>query len=417
MSAIHELTISTLGHQGDGLAPFENGFVSIPFTLADEVVRAEIIPQKEHLYGKVMDILNPSPDRRAAPCPYFGSCGGCRLQHMQPSIYANWKLNTVNHLLEKNGFSVRAEKCFVTPPASRRRASFTAQKNKDGVHIGFHARDSHTLININSCAVLKPQLVALIEPLREVLNPILVIGQSLTIFATVLNGAVELVLSGINLTAEHTKFLIGWAADHNIARLYSAADDNAQHHVLLMQTPLVGHYGTHDVTLPPSAFMQASDEAEVAMLAMIKPVFKKIKNCADLFCGTGLFALNIYEPTKTVLAVDVDGAAIDSLHHAAQNLRGFKTQRRNLFRDPLKAIELKHVDGICLDPPRAGAKEQIFEIIRSKVSTIAYVSCNPVTLMRDARALVQGGFKLNSIEVFDQFLWSHHIECIGLFSR
>lgn len=417
MSALHELTITTIGNQGDGLAQLENNFVSVPFTLAGEVVRAEITPQKEHLYGKLADIIKPSPDRTTPPCPHFGACGGCRLQHMQHDAYANWKLNAINHLLEKNNFTVRAQQCFVTPRASRRRASFAAQKHQGGVEIGFHARDSHMLVNIQSCAVLKPQLAALFEPLRQILNHILETGQSLTIHATILNGALEIVFSGVTLNAEHTTSLIRWAADNTIARLYSKVDENAPNQVLLLQTHLTGHYGNHDVIIPPHAFLQASDEAEAAMLACIKPVFQKAKNCADLFCGTGLFALNIYDTPKTMLAVDVDGAAIDSLNHASQNLRGFKTERRNLFRDPLKAIELKNIDALCLDPPRAGAKEQIAEIAKSKVQTVAYVSCNPATFVRDARVLVNNGFKFNNIEVFDQFLWSHHIECIGLFSR
>ncbi|NDE91167.1 MAG: hypothetical protein EB059_08560, partial [Alphaproteobacteria bacterium] len=232
-----------------------------------------------------------------------------------------------------------------------------------------------------------------------------------------LNGAIELALSGINFNAQQQQTLISWGAEHKLARLYSQMDENAETSVLLDQTALTGHYGAISVPLPPHAFMQASDEAEHAMLASLKPVFEKAKNAADLFCGTGLFALNLYAKNKTMLAVDVDGNAIRALSAATQNLRGFKTERRNLFRDPLKAIELSHFDTVCLDPPRAGAKEQAAELACSKVAHIAYVSCNPATFMRDARILTQGGYTLTQVHVFDQFLWSHHIELIGMFSR
>lgn len=417
MSSTATLTISHIGHQGDGLATTDQGAVSVPFTLAGEEIRAEITSTKDFLQGRLVEVLKPSPARTTPPCPAFGTCGGCRMQHMNDDTYRDWKRDVVNHLLEKNGFAARVESVFITPPASRRRVTFAVKKEANGTQIGFHMRESHTLVDIRACPVLKPQLAALIEPLRTILNTVLETGQQLAVHATLLNGAIEIVLSGISFNPAHIQQLISWGAAHGLARLYARSDENAECSVLLEQTALRGHYGGHDVTLPPNAFMQASDEAEAAMLSCIKPHFEKSKSIVDLFCGTGLFALNLYSKTKTMQAVDVDGAAINALQSTAQTLRGFTTQRRNLFREPLKAIELKNADAVCLDPPRAGAKEQAAELARSKVQSIAYVSCNPTTFMRDARMLTQGGYTLTNIHVFDQFLWSHHIELIALFSR
>ncbi len=417
MSKIADLTISHIGHQGDGLGATDAGAVSVPFTLAGEEVRAEITALKDYLQGRLLEVLKPSSARVTPPCPVFGTCGGCRLQHMNDNTYRDWKRDVVNHLLEKNGFAARAESVFVTPPASRRRVAFTVKKEQAGTQIGFHMRESHALVDIHACPVLKPQLAALIEPLRNILSTVLETGQQLAVHATILNGAIEVVLSGASFHAEHTQQLISWGAEHGLARLYVRSDENAECNVLLEQTTLRGHYGEYNVTLPANAFMQASDEAEAAMLSCIKPHFDKSKNIVDLFCGTGLFALSLYSKTKSMLAIDVDGAAINALQSTSQTLRGFTTQRRNLFREPLKAIELKNADAVCLDPPRAGAKEQAAELARSKVQTIAYVSCNPTTFMRDARILAGGGYKLTNIHVFDQFLWSHHIELIALFSR
>lgn len=417
MSNLRDLTISHIGNEGDGLAQTNDGLVDVPFTLAGEAIRAEITQFKGHLHGKLVEVLTPSPARTTPPCPVFGECGGCRLQHMNDNAYRDWKRDAVNHLLEKNGFAARVESVFVTPPASRRRVTFAVKKENDKTHIGFHKRESHELVNIDACMVLKPQLVTLIESLRTILGTVLHNGQSLSVHATVLNGAIEVALSGASLNADQTKELISWGAAQQLAQLFTRADDNAENQLLLGQAALCGRYGDVDVALPPVAFMQASDEAEAAMLSCIKPLFEKSKSIVDLFCGTGLFALNVYTKQKIVLAVDVDGAAISALQTVSQNLSGFTAQRRNLFRDPLKAIELKNADAVCLDPPRAGAKEQATELARSKVQRIAYVSCNPATFMRDARILVQGGYKLTNIHAFDQFLWSHHIELIGLFSR
>ncbi len=411
------LTISHIGNQGDGLAQTEQGMVDIPFTMQGEEVIAELTQYKEHMHGKLIELLKPSPSRITPPCSAFGQCGGCRMQHLNVTSYHEWKLSVVNHLLEKNGFAVSAEHLFMTPPASRRRATFVAVKNNSGLHLGFHKRESHDVVSIDDCTVLRPKLTALIQPLREALTYTLHMGDVISIHATILNGIIELVFSGKSFSDSHMQHLIRWAAKHGVARLFTKPDENAQNQLLLSQTTLTAHYGDVDITLPPAAFMQASDEAEVAMLECIKPFFETSKHIADLFSGTGLFALSLYDKSKTMLAVDIDGAAIDALHTSTQNLRGFKTIRRNLFREPLKAIELKTVNAICLDPPRAGAKEQIMEIPRSKVGRVAYVSCNPATFMRDARILTDGGFKLTKVEVFDQFLWSHHIELIGFFNR
>ena len=411
------LTISHIGNQGDGLAKTEQGMVNIPFTIPGEEVIAELTQHNRHLQGGVIELVKPSPSRITPPCSAFEQCGGCRLQHLNAASYREWKLGTVNHLLEKNGLTVKADDLFVTPPATRRRVTFAAVKNNLGLQLGFHKRESHDVVSIDDCTVLRPELTVLIQPLRDALTHTLHVGDAISVHATALKGVIELVLSGKSSSDSHTQHLISWAAKHGVARLFIKPDENAQNQLLLSQATLIAHYGNVDITLPPAAFMQASDEAEAAMLKCIKPFFQTSKNIADLFCGTGLFALNLYDKSKTMLAVDIDGGAINALHSSTQNLRGFKTMRRNLFREPLKAIELKTVDAICLDPPRAGAKEQSIEIARSKVSSSAYVSCNPATFMRDARILTDGGFKLTKVEVFDQFLWSHHIELIGFFTR
>lgn len=417
MSSAQRVIISRLGNQGDGLATTADGPIDVPFALPGEEITVNVVHGKDHSSGKLVEILKPSSARVSPPCSSFGTCGGCRLQHMNDAAAREWKLGVINHLLEKSNFSIKAETLFVTPPASRRRVTFTAIRDASDIRLGFHMRQSHEIISIRTCHVIRPELAALIEPLRAILMTLLTSGQELSIHATVLNGLIEIVLSGMVFSQAQTQQLISWAATNNIAQLYTKVDENAEYQVLLSQTPLIAHYGKHEVILPPAAFMQASDEAEINMLATIIPYFKSSKHIADLFCGTGLFALNLYDKNKTILSADADGAAIGALQVSTLNLKGFKTERRNLFREPYKAIELKTIDGICLDPPRAGAKEQCVEIARSKVLRIAYVSCNPVTFMRDARILTDGGYKLTHIHVIDQFLWSQHIELIGLFSR
>lgn len=421
MPDIAEITITHIGHQGDGLGQLQSlgqdKPIAIPLTLPGEIVRAEIQAGKEPLQGRILEITAPSPQRAIPPCPVFGICGGCRLQHMKQDAYREWKRGMVNHLLAKSGFFVRVEDIFFTPPASRRRASLVAKKEDGKMLLGFHARESHAVVSVEHCAVLKPQLSSLLPALRDILGTVLDDGQSLTAHITLLRGAIEIVLSGHRFSDTQSEKLTLWASAQNITRLYTRIDENSENRILLSRHTFTARYGEHEVELPPHAFMQASDEAEAAMVAFVKPMLAGARHIADLFCGTGLFALSVHDKNKTMLAVDADGTAIHLLHHATQNLRGFKTMRRNLFREPLKAIELKTLDALCLDPPRAGAKEQCAEIVRTKIKTVVYVSCNSATFLRDAKILEGGGYTLKTVRAFDQFLWSQHVELIGLFVR
>ena len=119
-------------------------------------------------------------------------------------------------------------------------------------------------------------------------------------------------------------------------------------------------------------------------------------------------------------AVEFDAPAVAALDHAARHAQGLKPvsiERRDLVRRPMQPMDLKSFDGLCFDPPRAGADQQCREIVNSKVQKVAAVSCNPVTLARDLKILIDGGFKLKSVTPIDQFLWSSHVEAVALLER
>jgi len=177
--------------------------------------------------------------------------------------------------------------------------------------------------------------------------------------------------------------------------------------------------GPATVALPPGAFLQATPESEAAMTAVVAEAVKGATKVADLFCGVGTFSFRLAE-TASVYAADASAPAVRALSSAmgtAPGLKGIKAEARDLSRRPMLAMEMKALDAVVFDPPRAGALEQSREIASSKVSRVVAVSCNPTTFARDARILADAGFKLETVKPIDQFLWSPHIELVGVFSR
>ena len=173
------------------------------------------------------------------------------------------------------------------------------------------------------------------------------------------------------------------------------------------------------VSLPPGAFLQATPQAEAAMAAFVADSAAGATRIADLFCGVGTFTFRLAEIAQ-VHAADVAPEAIRALSAAlaaAPGLHGVTAEARDLVRRPVIDEELKKTDVAVFDPPRAGAFEQTAELARSSVARVIGVSCNPATFARDARSLIDAGFTLDRVLPVDQFLWSPHIELVGVFSR
>jgi 23S rRNA (uracil1939-C5)-methyltransferase len=186
----------------------------------------------------------------------------------------------------------------------------------------------------------------------------------------------------------------------------------------LARLPVV-RLGPATVGLPPGAFLQATPQAEAAMAAFVGEQSAGAGRIVDLYCGVGTFTFKLAEVGQ-VHAADSSREAVQALTSAlagAPGLHGVTAEARDLVRRPVLAEELKKTDLVVFDPPRAGAAEQAAEIARSKVARVIGVSCNPATFARDAHTLVDAGFRLDRVLPVDQFLWSPHIELVGVFSR
>jgi len=402
--------IERLGAQGDGIARTQSGPVYIRYALPGETVTAARAGDRADLIA----VVKPSPRRVEPPCRHFGACGGCALQHLDPEAYNAWKRAKVVDALKGAGIDAPVAAIVPCAAGTRRRLTFAGRRTAAGMLLGYHEALSHRIVDIVECPIARPEIVAKLGALRG-LAAILATGPEpfrMTVTATA---------SGLDIACEETGRLadatrlaaIDFVRRAGFARLCVGGE------VIVAARPPVVMFGAVAVEPPPGAFLQATAEAEEAMAARVAGHLAGAKRVADLFCGSGTFALRL-AARASVHAVESDAAPLAALDRAARlagGLRQVTAERRDLFRRPLIARELERFDGLVFDPPRAGAQGQSRQIARSDVPRVAAVSCNPATLARDLAILVAGGYRVASVTPIDQFLWSGHVEAVALLEK
>ncbi|WP_417597644.1 class I SAM-dependent RNA methyltransferase [Pararhodobacter oceanensis] len=358
-------------------------------------------------------ILEPSPQRVAAPCRHYKACGGCALMHASDAFVAEWKQDVVRHALALQGIEAAFRPILTSPPRSRRRATLAGRRLKSGALVGFHARASDTVTAIPDCQLLDPALIAMIPALEA----LVALGGSrkgeVKLTVTAFDQGVEVAASGGKPLDNALRMgLPQIAGQYGVARL--AWDGE----VLLQSEPPSLPMGAAKVSPPPGAFLQATAHGEASLLQAVREAVGEARSVADLFAGCGTFSLPLAENAE-VLAVEGAAEMLAALDLGWRNATGLKritTETRDLFRRPLLPDELAAFDAVVIDPPRAGAEAQTAELAASGVPVIAFVSCNPVTFARDAKTLVSAGYLLDWVQVVDQFRWSAHVELAARFT-
>ncbi len=366
-------------------------------------------------------ILSRGPNHVPPACRHFGTCGGCQIQHVSDPAIADFARDRVLQPLARLGIvPATVLPVHLSPPGTRRRAAMratrTARSLGGEVRLGFNAEGAHSLVDMQQCPVLHPQLFALVAPLRQLLGPHLKERSAIGITMTRTDSGVDLLLA--NLQADSLPLIEGltsFARAHGLARLCVEGPMGVE--TLVAAADPAVRLGGVPVTLPPAAFLQATADGEAALIAAVSAIVGNAGRVADLFAGSGTFGLPL-SATAQVEAVDGAGPAIRALEAAARRAgRPVTVQHRDLFRRPLTTQELAPFDAVVIDPPRAGAIVQTEQLAASKVPVIAAVSCNPATFARDAGRLVAGGYTLHRIWPIAQFRWSTHVELVAEFRR
>jgi 23S rRNA (uracil1939-C5)-methyltransferase len=413
------IEIVGMGAQGDGIAETQPGRLFIPFTLPGERVRCEILGRRgEGWTARLTEIETASPLRRSAPCPHFGICGGCMMQHADGEMYRAWKRGLVETAMRQRGLEMPAGAPLIaTKPDTRRRARFAVLRDDHGIQLGFHAPESTALVAISECHVVTPSMEAQFGVLRTLAAEALTAGQSAVVTATETETGLDVLITG-SRKLERRRALIDAASKAPIARL-CWQEGRGEPEPLVQHAAPRARFGGVAVALPPDAFLQPSAEGEAALVEAVTRFAAKAKSIADLYAGCGTFTFPLAKIGKVAAfeaAKPAVAAVIAAANHAGLAGRVVATAR-NLDSSPLPPEDLKRFDCVVFDPPRAGAKTQAEMLVRSRVKRVVAVSCNPTTFARDARILVDGGFELTDLVAVDQFVWSAHVEVVAAFKR
>lgn len=411
---MERLVITRIGNRGDGIADTSAGAVFVPYALPGETAEVEPIvghPDRRHL----LQVESASAERVAPICPHFGTCGGCATQHWNLARYREWKRGLVAEALTHEGFNVPIDALIDAHGEGRRRATFHARRGThDVLEVGFAAARAHHVIGIDACPILAPSLNGAIQAAWAIAEELKPTRKPLDIAVTATETGLDIDVRGSGeLNAARAASLARIAEMQKLARL-------TRHGELIAQraAPTVT-MGRARLTLPPGAFLQATVAGEAELARLVMQHAGKAQNLADLFCGVGPFALRLAEHAR-VTAADIDAGAIAALKAATAMTSGLKpveAEARDLFRRPFMAAELKRFNAVVFDPPRQGAEAQARELAKSAVPLVVAVSCERTTFARDARILIDGGYRLTAVTPVDQFRYSFHVEIVARFER
>lgn len=409
--------IERLGQFGDGMVVGPNGPLAIPGALPGERVLVAV----EESGPRLLEVVEPSPERIAPPCPHAADCGGCTMQHASRAVLDAWRTEQIRSALTHARIDADINPVVSVPAGRRRRVAFTATRTKKTLLLGFRRPRSHVITPVTGCLVALPEITVALPALQEL--ALIAAPRKREIKLHVLHS-----LEGLDVVVEGGKALdlqlrqaaAHWVEAADIARLNWVSEQGME--VVAARRPPYLAIGRCQVAPPPMGFVQATAEGEAALVEIARQGVAGAKRIADLFCGCGAFALPLSAQAE-VLAVDSEASAIEALQRGWREAAGVTGLRRvaavtrDLFRRPLNPADLKQIDAVVLDPPRAGAEAQIQELAGSRVARIVSVSCNPSSFARDARTLIDAGFQMGPITPVDQFTWSPHLELAAVFSR
>jgi 23S rRNA (uracil1939-C5)-methyltransferase len=412
---VERLVIDHVGHRGDGVAVVDGESVYVPYTLGGETVEVAAVPGHHPDRRRLLAVETASPERVAPFCQHFGVCGGCAIQHWEAERYRAWKRNIVIETLAQAGLACEVGPLVDAHGAGRRRITLHARVGThDVLKVGFAAANSHDIVPVDRCPVLDPGLNGALDAAWALAEPLNATGKPLDIQITATGTGLDVDVRGSGALPAPTIAALSEVAErHRLARLTRHGE------LVLMRAPPVITIGTAQVVLPPGSFLQATVAGEETLAALVAEHYRRARHIADLFCGVGPFALRLAAKSR-ISAFDSDAGAVAALQQAAKStpgLKPIKADARDLFRRPLVPQELRDYDAVVFDPPRQGAQAQAQQLAASKIPVVVAVSCNVGTFARDARILIDGGYRLEAVTPVDQFRHTPHVELVARFAR
>jgi 23S rRNA (uracil1939-C5)-methyltransferase len=415
--------IASLGANGDGIAETPSGRVYVPYAVPGDRLLVRMRRVKGVQRGQIAERLADGADRCEPICRHFTDCGGCAVQQIAGDSYRSWKREFVGAALQRRGFDPAIVGDLVPGEVGRRRrARFFARRTAAGAVLGFHSQASHMIVQLAECPIMSPEIVALLPPLRRLVERLFAVGVQVEIAVTACHNGLDVTFYAPDEPEMSARVALAEFAEiHDLARLsWSLTGDGATAEPVVRRRAASIRFGDVVVEPPPDAFLQPTEAGEAALRVRIEDALGGTQRIADLYAGCGAFALPLASAGRHVFAIDNAADHIAALENSARS-SGFgpfvRTEIRDLHHRPLAGRELADLDAVILDPPRAGAATQAMALVESQVPVIAYASCDPRSFGRDARILCDGGYRLEAVTPVDQFLFTPHVELVGVFRR
>lgn len=416
-----EIVVERLGAAGDGIGEWRGAPVYAPGLLPGERARVRLTAKRgDGRLAEVLERMEAAPTRAEPPCPHAADCGGCAVQHMTDDAYVAWKDALTDQAFAARGVAPERRLPLLRINEGRRRARFAAIDRAEGPVFGFNAKASKRIVDIERCLAAAAELSDAPTLLRPLLAGLLTPGEAIDVEArTSLAGLDVLLVRSRPFDLDERERIASFAAELGLARVAWKPEDAELPEIVAERASPALDLGPLQIAPPPGAFLQPTSGGEAAMAAFAAERVNGLGRIADLYAGCGAFALRLADPLH-VEAYEGDRGMIASLNRAAgaAGLGGFvKGTVRDLARQPLAGEELRRFDGVVLDPPRSGAQSQAAALAADGPGRVVYLSCNPAALARDARLLLDGGYRFLEAMPIDQFRWTPHLEVAAYFER
>ncbi len=352
-------------------------------------------------------------------CPHYPTCGGCAFD----SPTAINKSLLLQNALSRAGYANPPLAPLIeTPLQTRRRADLAATRHGSTITLGLHKARSNEIVDMHECILLNPNIVALLNPLRNLLRSLETFRRTASVIINLLDQGPDILLrTDATPTGPDRTRIIAFARTQNAVRISIAIDKADPEPIIILTPPIITLAGI-PVEPPPGAFLQASPQGEAAIIAAVLKGLPKLTNksrIAELYAGIGTLTFSLVQHAR-IEAYEGDPAAIAAHEFSLRknNLAGRITlSLRDLNRRPLQPAEITGRAAIILDPPYAGAANQIKFLAAAAPPCIIYISCNPEALSNDATALHRAGYTLQSATPIDQFPYSPNLESVMVFGK
>ncbi|EKT64992.1 23S rRNA (uracil(1939)-C(5))-methyltransferase RlmD [Providencia burhodogranariea] len=421
------VTADSLDSAGQGVARSDGKTIFIAGLLPGEEAQVEIIEDKRHFAkAKVIKRFNTSPQRVKPHCQYFNQCGGCQQQHIDISLQRESKSNALQHLIAREtGVQKEVESViFGEAYGYRRRARLGLQYQNKNKHLvmGFRQTQSNTLVDIKHCPVLHHQLDALISPLSDCLNKLNIVSKLGHVELIRADNSIIVLLRHLApLTSSDKQQLQYFEQQYGVA-VWLAGEENCLE--ALTESSVYPEYQVAGETLQfsPLNFIQVNGEINQKMVVQVLEWLdiNAQDRVLDLFCGMGNFTLPIARHAKAVVGVE----GVENLVKQAQNNAKRNSIVNATFYNENLEMQIhtqpwatEGFNKVLLDPARAGAAGVMEHLIKLMPEKIVYVSCNPTTLARDSKVLLDAGYKLIQLRMLDMFPHTSHLESMALYSK